>query len=528
MLRSSLACTPKAGVDSMISLVASDTHDLIHLPAGHSNDAIGQWLANSEAAEKGAPMSPAARKEAAAVIKDAFASKDKSEATIKKAMSNHVKRWRTKRRALKQHLAKNTSALRGLQRPLRPGAAPQLPIPTAPPMAPRSPAAQASMASCVFDVTQAVTQIAALAANIADAANTCPHVDHGEDRWAVKTCAVNVQAIIQSAATIAATLSLAANNCADTFEPNLDALCAGSIAGMVQSVSELAVSSNLLAGACGPHIDDELAGAAGVTASNIGQYGRRLGEHNETQHADARRLLIGGGKDSTGAFCAVDITSALWYLAEAGLAINAAANRGAGQACPVRTHFEGEPIRGMDYRRSKAFCAVDVAGAIYGFLQAIYYLFFSVVHCMDVLDTDAICGAGVTGLLASLDGMALSGSSIWLACEDLKTEWPNPSSPLTQHMLENNVLGQSGQMGRRLTAEVPVGGVAQFKDKFSTPMEAFASLGFDITSKDADFRKARPAVASPQDVLDLLEEEPTIGSQAKYSEGLLGGLQQCA
>jgi len=380
-------------------------------------------------------------------------------------------------------------------------------------------------------VTQTVSQIAALAANIKDAAGTCENVRPGKkyDEWEQKTCAINVESIFYSAASIAATLSSAANNCAESFQPNLDALCAGSIATMIQSVSQLGISAQLIAASCTPGEQENL--IPGITPSNIGTFDqseRRLGAENSS-HAEARRLLFGGGKGSTGTMCAVDITSSLWYLADAGLAINAAANKNGGQSCPPRVFYEGSRTTGVEYRRSKAFCAADVAGAIYGFLQAIYFLYFSAVHCLDMLDAAATCGAGVTGLMASLSGVAYSGTSMWLTCEELKREWPMPGagSPLTKDMVQENVLGQSGIGGRRLASEGAEAGVAQFKEKFMSVEEAFQSMGFNLNDRDAQYRKAQPEMPSPQDVIELLQQPASAESASQQENGLFGSQPLC-
>lgn len=518
------ACATKAfsaGPASVISLVESAKEDLIHLPHA-DGDAVGKFLADDEHKDtQPSPMTDkAADKLAVEAVRRALTVDENTASTaVKIAMSNGAKKWEKKRRALKVHLAKNQT--RALRLPF-----PQIPAKIASVIPQQRTADEkANVASCVFDVTQSVSQIAALAANIRDAAETCKNVGPGSlDEFAQKTCAVNVESIFYSAASIAATLSMAANNCAATFEPNLDALCAGSIATMVQSVAQLGIASQLIAASCAPHEQDRL--IPGITPSNVGSFGRRLSPQNASEHAEARRLLFGGGKGSTGTQCAVDITSALWYLAEAGLAINAAANKNAGQACPPKTFFQGKPTSGMDYRRSKAFCAADVAGAIYGFLQATYFLYFSASHCLDMLNTEALCGAGITGLMASLDGVAYSGTTMWLTCEDLRRQWPMPGagSPLSKQMLQKNVLGQSGQGGRRLEGEEGLeSAVPQFKEKFSSPEEAFQSLGFDLGDKNAAFRQARAEMPKPQDVVELLDEMP-----AQEQAGLLGLQQVCA
>eukprot|EP00445_Apocalathium_hangoei_P003375 CAMPEP_0203856528 /NCGR_PEP_ID=MMETSP0359-20131031/10229_1 /ASSEMBLY_ACC=CAM_ASM_000338 /TAXON_ID=268821 /ORGANISM="Scrippsiella Hangoei, Strain SHTV-5" /LENGTH=141 /DNA_ID=CAMNT_0050773151 /DNA_START=1 /DNA_END=422 /DNA_ORIENTATION=- len=141
---------------------------------------------------------------------------------------------------------------------------------------------------------------------------------------------------------------MAAGNCATTLMPNYLAMCVGGAAGVAASLSQFASAAALTSAACAP---EQLApgAAAGVTPSSFGQPGgpganvklpgvtplptllppaapagdvRRLHEEkNATAHA--RRLVFGGGKGSDMTQCVVDATSVSWWLAQAGLAINA-------------------------------------------------------------------------------------------------------------------------------------------------------------------------------------------------------------
>lgn len=507
------------GAQSMISLVQNDEEDLVHLPAGHL-DTVTKWMADRESAADAEPGSTSLHKKALGAVQRALGSGDpqKSEQAVHIATVRASSKWRDERRKLKAHLSSKQNQVGNSTAERLRGMIPRVSVP----VFGKTPSQKASIASCVFDVTQATTQLAAIAAHINDAVKTCKNVKYVDgkkpDHWASQVCALNVQSIFFSAASVAATLSVAANNCEASFSPNLKALCSGSIATLIQSVAQLGVSSELIATSCAPKPDDEVQPGPLYTPANIGSGPipqRRLSQDNASSSAHARRLLFGGGMESDAAQCGIDVASATWYLAEAGLAINAAANNHAGGSCPP----VGSP-------RSKAFCAVDVAGALYGLMQTAYFIFFAVVHCLDQLNTQALCGAGVDGIAAALAGVAQSGSAMWLTCRELRTVWPDPmigQPALTKHMLKNNVLGNGGHGGRRLTDREE--GVPRFMEQFSSPEEAFKHLGFDLTDTEAEFRKASPRSPAPRRIIELLEEEPVMAKSD--GAGLFGGLAQC-
>jgi len=357
----------------------------------------------------------------------------------------------------------------------------------------RTPSEQASVASCTFDVMQATTQLAAVAAGINDAAKTCDTVDgphaHAFDAPG-KICALNVEQVIASMATVAASLSLAAANCAQTLVPhvdaNLDALCSGAITGLIQSLMEFSIGAELTASAC---TDKVTYMPEGTTPSNIGS---------------GRRLLFGGGKDSVSTFCAVDVTSSAWYLAQAGLAINAVASPEGGAICSARRVWNGHIVSAQGYKQSHGFCAVSVTGAIYGILQAIKYINMAFIHCTDTWNVVPVCSAGIDGMLAGADGLAYAGSSTWLTCDELKNKW-HKLSPMTKDSMSNNVLGNSGVFGRRLSHPADDKDLAELRRRFASPEDAWQSIGIDVEA-DPALRSVEPLRPSPEDVLGLLED----------------------
>lgn len=497
-----------SGSNDFVSLAESDPEELLKMPEGKgARDAMARWLEASEAASKAlddSPRSHELRERAEKAVEKAMSVSNKTAARdmVKTAMNRAVTKWQTKRRNLKSFIDAVGAPKHGLRGDM-------------------SPSEKANYASCTFDVLQATTQMAALATNINDAAKTCKNVKDAKTlgSWYGKVCSINMDNILFSVASVASSLALAANNCAETFHPNIDALCAGSITGIIQLVMQLSVSADLAASACRPDLTRHI--PESVTPANIGQEGtpeafghRRLEEKNATED-HGRRLLFGGGIEADATFCGVDVTSVMWYLAQAGLAINSAANPKAGAACPPRGSAE---LKGPQYRQSQAFCTVDIAGAIYAFLQSIYFLNFAVVHCSDTLNTNAMCGAGVDGILATAAGVAYAGSSMHLTCKEFTDHFPAiGSSPDTVKNLANNVLGNSGNFGRRLAEDgMPqeaVEGVKELQQQFANPEEVWKSMGYDIEGDDA-LRDRSLHSATAADVASLVQEVETKASDS--------------
>jgi len=528
--------------EALVSLAEVQTQEISDLMKNHHDpNALHRYLAASaQAAEAvdSAQGSPAAQQAASAAKKavaEAMAEKDPAKARelVSRAMDRAKAKWRGKREDLKSYLSSDRRGLRV-----------HLPKPT------HSPKEKASIAECVFNVDQAVTQIAALAANIADAAKTCVkgvQLNNTQGR----TCIVNLAAIGYSVSTISGALSLAAENCATTLVANTDALCAGSISGLGAQVSQLAGAAALTNEMCDPIGKDAI--PPGEIPSHLGQpeIKRRLTEHNATAGAaEARRLLFGGGYGADATQCSVDVVSISWWLAQAGIAINAAANKNAGASCPKTTL---PPI----YEKSKeaknyimAACSIDIAGAIFAFGQVIQYLQFAVSHCADQLNVNGLCGAGIDGMVSSLAGMFSSGPAFWISCMNLnllkgskrrkaELNMAEIASKITHTQKYNKVslsaLNQAGNFGRRVSDEETADlsgedAIEEMKTRFATPEDAWKSIGYDFDDANAEWRKSRPKLR-PEELVSLLEEPPASTEQKVSAQatggGLLGGMQMC-
>merc|ERR1712107_353189 len=194
-------------------------------------------------------------------------------------------------------------------------------------------------------------------------------------------------------------------------------------------------------------------------------------------------------------------------------------------------------------------CTVDVAGAIFAFGQVIQYLQFAVVHCSDQLNVNALCGAGIDGMVSSLAGIASSGSALWMSC--VKLSWADGhekhkaavnmaalASKITNTQNKNKLslsaLDQAGNFGRRLLDEEEIrpsgeDAIKELKERFATPEDAWRSIGYDFDDTNAEWRKSRPQLR-PEELVSLLEELAAAeqrSSAHKADAGLLGGMQMC-
>lgn len=504
--------------DGVVSLAEVQHEEDLAYIIGDSDDrdALRQWLVATteageaaEAAQAAADMPEGPAGVPNGVVRQAMEAESPEQArkVVKRVMGKAMARWQTKRRGLKKYLKENKRSLKLRHK--------------------RNPQEQAAVAECVFNVLQASDQVAALAANIKDASETCTEAS-SPSRPSGKVCAVNIGAIFFSISTIAGALSLAAQNCADTFSTNVGALCAGAVSGIVANVAQLSSMSALVSATCDPKNIDKI--TPGHVPHNFGRpvHDRRLGKDNSTEK-QARRLTFGGGIEADATQCVIDATSIAWWLAQAGLAINSAANPDAAGSCHLFHNIQH--VKGNAFRYSQALCTVDVAGALFAFGQAIEYLQLAATHCTDQLNLRAMCGAGVDGIVSSFAGFATSGSAVWTACKEYQS--PKAKAALTAAGISNKLsggkfpldaLGDAGNFGRRLSIEA---NVAALQERFSSPEEAWKSIGYDMSDQDADFRKVLPPRPSVDEIASLVEE-PVAAQDSSAREGLFGSSRTCS
>lgn len=507
-------CVPltESAVSSVTSFVQEYPTDMLKLVERRGDeDAVQRWLSSESAAAQLAREHEQFRgsvKVAQDAVEQAMKETDplKAKAVIKEAMQRSVAQTVSKRRDLKDYVASQRRGLKGQHTD--------------------SPQQQAYTAYCVFDTLQATNSIAFIAANLNDAFQTCgaikldnileKHNTHG------KICAINVATAFTEIANLAAMLSLAANDCAATLVPNVDALCAASVSGLVYGLGSAAAGGALMAASCNKRfMGSEV--PAGAVPSTIGSNrdmglwapkNRRLQE-NATAAAPARQLLFGGGHASTGTQCGIEVTNILWSLGKALLGINAAVNGNLGSTgkCPPTNILGGKLMKGPYYKINEAFCAQNIGGILVAYSQIIGFLQIAIVDCEDVLNLDAICGAGVTAMLGSFAAITQAGSGVHLACDTMQ-------DPLLKKALNaaakidnlsgnkiSEILGGGKVLGRRLsegsglklpegvkpTAEEAIDmSDEELAHHFGTPQDLFKHLGIDLNDKA--LKEQRPAM----------------------------------
>mmetsp|Transcript_103301 Transcript_103301/g.258994 ORF Transcript_103301/g.258994 Transcript_103301/m.258994 type:complete len:673 (-) Transcript_103301:228-2246(-) len=416
-------------------------------------------------------------------------------------------------------------------------------------------------AECIFDVLSAFNLVAGIAADINDAVKTCKHVtmadvvadEHSPEAVHEKVCTLNVFYIIGQLEALGVSLTGAANNCASTLTPNMEAKCSTAIIGLFASIAQWGGAFTLMSAACrkeGWYNDipvDRFPHNVGSNevyerdylhkhANGTSGTGRRLAEASKligegpTAPAPPRQLLFGGGRGSTATQCAVEINSAMWNLADAGLAINQAANE-LNPACPVqdvRKSPEGLLLKATGLASaaqdmSQGLCAINIEAAIGFFFQVMHQISLAVVNCADTLNLGAMCSAGVTSLLAGGTGIATTGTAIWTACDTAMTKEGKRLQKLLSTQTESEETNAVFNVAaRRLGSH---SSVEDLKRRFATPEEAWMSIGYDLNNASAVFRRVGLPAPDLKAIASLVEEPEAVKGGGG---GLFGGHRTCS
>jgi len=447
---------------------------------------------------------------------------------------------------------------------------------------------KAKTALCVVRSGYASTLVVQAASDIHDAVKTCPHSTHDHEgvffnNTRGQICSVNVGTAVMDLTSLAAILALLSEDCSASLVPSVDRYCAAAITGFITAFAQFAGAGVLFAALCGPNHPKP---PPGLTPSNLGSteqnvyapesnypyldfegfqqrhtytHNRRLDEEGEeakaesgpepakniaeseaeelpkkaseefskSEPAPARELLYGGGKGSTATQCYADVTNAIWFLAQAGLAISSASGHTSILGgCPPTNLFGTSKPHDKIYHWSEVYCAVDVSGVFTYMFAVASFIQFAVANCGDVLNLPAICGAATTGVLAATSSTVQSAYGLHIACD--KTQLYDP---LTHKLvdfgrdLDYSLPGQpiSRLIGRRLSEweENDPMSITNLKKRFSSPEEVWKSIGIDINNVDKSLRQElkdhRPEnPLSKEELAELVREaqdglEDTIG-----------------
>jgi len=293
---------------------------------------------------------------------------------------------------------------------------------------------------------------------------------------------------------------------------------------------------------------------------------------NSSETPGSRRLLFGGGKPSIMAQCVIDAAQIAWGLAYFALHLNSIANTANGQSCPAR-NFAGQKhgFKDLLYWSLASYCTVDIFAMIGYLTQVVAYITLGIIHCSDYLNLKAMCAEGINGIVAALAGMGLSSAGVHVACHYYRT-WPQDAllkightvdkwskgtvsywygtgmggtnfAPLKyfvptegRRLEEQNTTRGAGDNAREQGAEGPPPemeevmkmlhhhyaiverGIADVKSRFSTPDEAYASIGLNMSDPNAEWRKVKHPKMSLSDLTKLTEKRPRSDEKKGFFE----------
>ena len=109
-------------------------------------------------------------------------------------------------------------------------------------------------------------------------------------------------------------------------------------------------------------------------------------------------------------------------IANMGISINSAVNSG----------FYGRVNRQGPINKVTgvfdALCTVDIGGAIAYMSQVVVFINLMVVHCQDLLDVSALCGASISGIITAAAAIAPFGAAVHAGCAKGSVLKANPVS----------------------------------------------------------------------------------------------------
>jgi len=315
---------------------------------------------------------------------------------------------------------------------------------------------------------------------------------------------------------LAALLSSAASDCAASLIPNMKAACAASITGLTTTIAQVAGSGLFIASGCRGQPDVLFKGVPpGVTPSNVGRV--------TSPQAPARRLVFGGGKGATSTHCAINIINVGWALAQAGLAISASSGHTGFGGCPPKLHKLKPflPPGIIDEKITKygnAYCVADAFGVLTFIAGVVSYISMATIQCSDVLNLDAFCTAGISGVIASTSAMVQASSGIYVACKEIV------GSPFLLTLIEtlrslDDVTGNKISslvdplLGRRLFEGAGGESIEALKREYDSPADVWKSIGFDLNDRDAEYRKQKVQYPSAAEQRDAFRDPESTASE---------------
>ena len=348
-------------------------------------------------------------------------------------------------------------------------------------------AREATNAYCAFNVLEAFVSVVGLGDDINAIIRVCPAPRDGESELA---CQVDAAILVTWVGNAAARLAYAASNCATTL--NVNAVCAVGVTGLVAIMGELAATASLAAATC-TGVPPEL------STTQIGLLG------DQTVRGNAgRRLLVGEGAIGVGVQCGVNIGMVVANIANMGISINSAVNSG---FCG-RINRQGpiNKVTGV----FDALCTVDIGGAIAYMSQVVTFINLIVVHCQDLLDVSALCGASISGIITAAAAVAPFGAAVHAGCAKGNILKANPVSAAKRDAVSSLYTVPTIQHRRLKEVQEMKDAMANLKE---IRMNLEAKLGFNASMPSLY------SESNMEQLIQLLDDGVTDDSEKSFMRG---------
>eukprot|EP00931_Biecheleriopsis_adriatica_P040782 TRINITY_DN23361_c0_g1_i2.p1 TRINITY_DN23361_c0_g1~~TRINITY_DN23361_c0_g1_i2.p1 ORF type:complete len:555 (-),score=113.86 TRINITY_DN23361_c0_g1_i2:123-1763(-) len=335
---------------------------------------------------------------------------------------------------------------------------------------------QVREARCILSVLSAAQEIARFGINLKAAVSTCKPGEDGKplDNKTRTVCAVNTQFPVGNLVSLGNYLATVSSLCTDV--PNFDADCASAVLSFITALEAFVVGAQITHVACGyeepqlevppPSVgeDNETLGSNSLSglatfAFNMTSndklsttFNKTSGAFTPAPAAPERRLFLGGGREATITACVLDGTQTATVLANTALAMWDSISR----SCPPH-HLDRLQKKLLTAHDQELFedlaesgCGFATGMVFSGFARATTLLQMFPVQCMGHVNFNALCGAGIAAMVATLAAIAAASQGLYMTCENLDY-WakgpPNQSLELESE-LDDDFVG--GGIDRRL------------------------------------------------------------------------------
>jgi len=287
-------------------------------------------------------------------------------------------------------------------------------------------AKEAKGAACFFDSAQATTFLAQAGTSVDQSTRDCVKAGIESDPKGEAVCAADVGNILKSFAFTTSFLASAINSCGmfSGAKPDVKAQCTADITGLVGAISAIEMGGSGIEAFCnpdgkGPYRAAETAGqhVDGRASLDNPLQADKYNPNPATQNYKQRHYT------ATTAYCVIYSAQSTWFLARAGLNINAAA-----EACE-------------DKANNEAMCAATASAVVSSFSAAVSYISGAAETCAHSIKVPgAACAAHISMVTAGMAGIAAAGASVSKSCTEAiggSSYWPAQESPSGARRLQD-------------------------------------------------------------------------------------------